>query len=107
MSVDNILAIAGASNGHIELIIFGLCLSIPFVVLSANLLASLMDRYPITIYLRAGILGRVGGDMILTDNFVTRQFHPSLTVQYAIEAAMFLALAVGGKFYCDKRKCRR
>jgi predicted tellurium resistance membrane protein TerC len=46
MSTDNILAIAGASNGHIELIVFGLCLSIPFVVLSANLLASLMDRYP-------------------------------------------------------------
>ena len=29
MSTDNILAIAGASNGHIELIVFGLCLSIP------------------------------------------------------------------------------
>ena len=53
MSTDNILAIAGASNGHVELIIFGLCLSIPFVVLSANLLASLMDRYPFTIYLGA------------------------------------------------------
>ncbi|MEI9976327.1 MAG: TerC family protein [Ignavibacteriota bacterium] len=54
MSTDNILAIAGASNGHIELIVFGLALSIPFVVLSANLLANLLDKYPIMIYIGSG-----------------------------------------------------
>jgi YjbE family integral membrane protein len=107
MSIDNIIAIAAASNGHIELIVFGLCLSIPFVVLSANLLAGLMDRYPFTIYLGAGILGRVGADMILTDSFVVRHWHLSLTVQYAIEGALFLILMVGGKFLCERRRCRR
>jgi YjbE family integral membrane protein len=107
MSTDNIIAIAGTSNGHLELIVFGLCLSIPFVVLSANLLASLMDRYPITIYLGAGILGRVGGDMILTDSFVAKRWHPSVTIQYAIEAALFLILTVGGKILCDRLRCRR
>jgi YjbE family integral membrane protein len=107
MSTDNIIAIAGTSHGHIELIVFGLCLSIPFVVLSANLLASLMDRYPISIYLGAGILGRVGGDMILTDSFVERHWNLSLTVQYAIEGALFLILMVGGKYLCERRRCRR
>ena len=106
MSTDNILAIAGASNGNIELIIFGLCLSIPFVVLSANLLAKLMDRYPLTIYLGAGILGRVGGDMILTDGFMVRVLHPSDTVRYVVEGALALALLIGGKIYCDRRRCR-
>lgn len=107
MSTDNILAIAGASHGHIELIIFGLALSIPFVVLSANLLAKMMDRYPITIYIGAGILGRVGGEMILTDGFVTRQWHPSLTFEYVVEALLALVIMVGGKILCDRRKCRR
>ena len=106
MSTDNILAIAGASNGHVELIIFGLCLSIPFVVLSANLLANLMDRYPFTIYLGAGILGRVGGDMVLTDAFVVNLLHPSNTVKYVIEGVLAVALMVGGKIYCDRRRCR-
>jgi YjbE family integral membrane protein len=106
MSTDNILAIAGASNGHIELIVFGLCLSIPFVVLSANLLASLMDRYPLTIYLGAGILGRVGGDMILTDGFIVRLLHPSDTARYIIDGALAVVLMVGGKILCDRRKCR-
>jgi YjbE family integral membrane protein len=107
MSTDNILAIAGASNGHIELIIFGLCLSIPFVVLSANLLANLMDRYPFTIYLGAGILGRVGGDMILTDAFVAHLWHFSDTIQYVIEGVLAVALMVGGKILCDRRRCRK
>ncbi|HEX3745699.1 MAG TPA: TerC family protein [Bryobacteraceae bacterium] len=106
MSTDNILAIAGASNGHIELIVFGLALSIPFVVLSANLLAGLMDRYPFTIYLGAGILGRVGGDMILTDSFMERTLHPSTLVRYLVEGALAAALIVGGKIYCDRRRCR-
>jgi YjbE family integral membrane protein len=107
MSTDNILAIAGASNGHIELIVFGLCLSIPFVVLSANLLARLMDRYPLTIYLGAGILGRVGGDMILTDGFVVHLLHPSDTVRYIVDGVLAVVLMVGGKILCDRRKCRR
>jgi YjbE family integral membrane protein len=107
MSIDNIIAIAATSNGHIELIVFGLCLSIPFVVLSANLLASLMDRYPLTIYLGAGILGRVGGDMILTDGFIVRLLHPTSTVRYIVEGALAVLLMVGGKILCDRRKCRR
>lgn len=106
MSTDNILAIAGASHGHIELIIFGLCLSIPFVVLSANLLASLMNRYPFTIYLGTGILGVVGGDMVLTDGFVAHLLHPSDMVRYAIEGVLAVALMVIGKVLCDRRRCR-
>ena len=49
MSTDNILAIAGASKGSVPLIVFGLCVSIPFVVFASNLLANLMDRYPATV----------------------------------------------------------
>ena len=58
MSTDNILAIAGASGGHFGLILFGLAVSIPFIVVSSNLLARLMDRYPIVIYVGAAILAR-------------------------------------------------
>ena len=67
MSTDNVLAVAGASHGNLFLLIFGLALSIPFVVFTSNLLAMLMDRYPIIIYLGAAVLGRVAGEMIFTD----------------------------------------
>jgi len=104
MSTDNILAIAGASRGHIGLIVFGLCVSIPFVVFSSNLLADLMDRYPLTIYLGAAILGKVGGEMILTDPFMVRTVHPSDTLRYAVEAALVVALVVAGRLLCRARR---
>jgi YjbE family integral membrane protein len=100
MSTDNILAIAGASNGNFWLIAFGLVLSIPFVVFSSNLLSKLMDRYPATIYLGAGLLGKVGGEMILTDPFVARTLNPSDTVRYAVEAVLAMAFIIVGRKMC-------
>ncbi len=105
MSTDNILAIAGASKGNLGLIVFGLAASIPFVVLSANLLAKLMDRFPATIYLGAAILGRVGTEMILTDPVTVRLLHASDTVRYIAEAAVVVALVIAGKLMCRKPAC--
>ena len=96
MSTDNILAIAGASKGDFWLILFGLAVSIPFVVISSNLLANLMDRFPALIYLGAGILGKVGGEMILTDPFVWRTWNPTDAARYAVEATLALALIAYG-----------
>jgi YjbE family integral membrane protein len=96
MSTDNILAIAGASKGHFGLILFGLAVSIPFVVISSNLLADLMDRFPWTIYLGAAILGRVGGEMIFSDPFIARVAHPGDLVRYASETVLAAGLFVYG-----------
>ena len=103
MSTDNVLAVAGASGGSFELILFGLALSIPFVIFSANLLADLMNRYPILIYLGAGVLGRVAGEMILTDRFAVRLLHPSDRARYIVEGALVLAVMAAGKLLSRKR----
>jgi len=102
MSTDNILAIAGASNGNNWLIVFGLALSIPLVVMSSNLISKLMDKFPATIYLGAGLLGRIGANMILTDGFVIRTLAPSNGLRYAVEAGLAIAFVVLGW-----RMCRR
>ena len=102
MSTDNILAIAGASKGSIALIVFGLCVSIPLVVFASNLLADLMDRYPATIYLGGAILGRVGGDMILTDPFVVGILHPTDTLRYVVEGVLIVAVVVAGRLLSKK-----
>jgi YjbE family integral membrane protein len=104
MSTDNVLAIAGASKGNFWLISFGLAVSIPFVVFSSNLLSKLMDRFPVLIYVGAGILGQVGGEMILTDAFVVRAWHPAEVVRYAVEAALVIAVIAIGKMVCDARR---
>ena len=102
MSTDNVLAVAGASGGSFELIVFGLALSIPFVVFSANLLANLMNRYPILIYVGAGILGLVAGEMILTDRFTVRLLHPSDMARYIVEGVLVAAVMAGGKLLSRK-----
>jgi YjbE family integral membrane protein len=104
MSTDNVLAIAGASHGSFWLIAFGLALSIPFVVLSSNLLSKLMDRFPALIYLGAGILGQVAGEMILTDAFVVRTWHPGNVVRYAVEAALVVAVIAIGRLVTASRR---
>jgi YjbE family integral membrane protein len=103
MSVDNILAIAGASKGSVPLIVFGLCVSIPFVVFSSNLLADLMDRYPAAIYLGAAILGKVGGEMVLKDPLVVGILHPTDTFCYVVEGVLIVAVVVAGRLLGKKR----
>jgi YjbE family integral membrane protein len=70
MSLDNILAIAGASEGSSPLVLFGLGLSIPIVVVGAAFIAVLMSYCSWIVYLGAGILGEVAAKMILQDRFV-------------------------------------
>ena len=82
MSIDNVLAVAGAARGSVPLIIFGLGVSIPFVVFSSDLIAKLMDRYPAIVYVGAALLGKVGAEMALTDPFVVRTLHSSAALTY-------------------------
>jgi YjbE family integral membrane protein len=67
MSIDNVLAVGAASKGSLALLLFGLGLSIPLVVFTSNLISKLMDRFPIIVWFGAAILGKVAGEMIVTD----------------------------------------
>lgn len=87
MSTDNILAVAALAQGNYALLLFGLSVSIPLVVFASGLLASLMDRYPVLVYIGAALLGRVAGQMIMTDAFTEQRFAPSPVLRYAAEAA--------------------
>lgn len=67
MSLDNVIAIAGAAKGDMGLVIFGLLLSIPLVVWGSGVLAKWMNRFPLIIWLGGGVLGFVAMEMILND----------------------------------------
>jgi YjbE family integral membrane protein len=99
MSIDNMLAVGGASHGNMFLLLFGLGLSIPLVVLTSNLLSTLMDKYPVIIYIGAGVLGKVGGEMLMTDPFTVKLLQPSPIFRYAVEAAFAIGVIVVGKLW--------
>ncbi|EIT83955.1 integral membrane protein [Fictibacillus macauensis ZFHKF-1] len=72
MSIDNIVAVAGAANGNITLIILGLIISIPLIIWGSQVLMRIMDRFPIIILLGAALLGYTAGEMMLKDQAVGR-----------------------------------
>jgi YjbE family integral membrane protein len=72
MSVDNVIAIAGAAEGaggdhKMPLVIFGLLVSIPIIVWGSQLVIKLMDRFPMIITLGGMLLGWIAGTMAVTD----------------------------------------
>lgn len=67
MSLDNVIAVAGAANGSLMLVVFGILVSIPIVVWGSQLVLKLMDRFPIVITAGGALLGWIGGGMLVTD----------------------------------------
>ena len=64
MSLDNVLAVAGAARDHLEMLIFGLVLSIALMGATANFIAKLLQRYKWIGYLGLVIIAYVALDMI-------------------------------------------
>ncbi|MCL2669857.1 MAG: TerC family protein [Syntrophaceae bacterium] len=106
MSLDNVLAVAGAAGGNLFLLIFGLALSIPIVIFTSNLISALMDKYPVIVVIGAAILGRVGGGMIITDSVVEKWLHPGKFMEYGFEIFCIIAIVVAGKLI-QQRKLRK
>ena len=102
MSFDNVVAIAAAARGDYLLLAIGLAISIPLLVVGAALMAALLDRFPILIWLGAALLGWIAGETMATDPAVASRLAPLgeaalRQVEFAGAAAgAALAVAAGG-----------
>ena len=74
MSLDNVMAVAAAAKGHIVLMAFGLVVSIPIVIIGAQIIMGLMGRYPVLVLLGGGLLGYIAGEMAVEDPVVRPWF---------------------------------
>jgi YjbE family integral membrane protein len=64
MSLDNVLALAGAAREHPAALVFGLVLSIVMMGVAANVIARLLERRRWIAYLGLAVIVYVAGDMI-------------------------------------------
>jgi YjbE family integral membrane protein len=104
MSLDNVIGVAGAAEGDMRLVVFGIALSIPIVVWGSGVLARLMNRYPWIILVAGGILGEVAGKMMLHDQFVTARFgDPPDGVEAALRIGLALAIVLVGWLVTRRR----
>ena len=106
MSLDNMLAVGGASKGNMFLLIFGLGLSIPLVVGTSSLLSMLMDKYPVIVVIGSAVLGKVAGEMMTTDALVQKWFAFPPYVTYIAEATFAVGVVVVGKLILKRKKTR-
>jgi YjbE family integral membrane protein len=67
MSLDNVLAMAGAAKGHMWMLIAGLVITVPVILFGSALLMKLMDRFPIFVMIGAALIGWVAGEMTISD----------------------------------------
>lgn len=91
MSLDNILAVGGASHGQIELLLFGLVLSMSLILFGSNLIAILMGRLPWLVYIGAAILVYTATEMVFSDPILDRFLPDATAVQWAIIALLIVA----------------
>jgi YjbE family integral membrane protein len=92
MSVDNVIAIAGAATGagaqhQMPLVIFGLLVSIPIIVWGSQLVLKLMDRFPMIITAGGMLLGWIAGTMAHTDPAVTGWLPQTTVWHYGLGVA--------------------
>lgn len=91
MGLDNVLAVAGAAHGSFLLVVLGLLISIPIVVWGSRLILGFVNRYPVIIYLGAGVLAWTAAKMVAGEPLVKEFF----AGQPELEWALYL-LFVGG-----------
>jgi YjbE family integral membrane protein len=109
MSVDNVLAIAGAAQGageshQMPLVIFGLLVSIPIIVWGSTFVLKLMERFPMVITLGAMLLGWIAGQMAYTDPAIKDYLPASAVWSYAAALAGALLVLLMGKVLQSRQK---
>jgi YjbE family integral membrane protein len=97
MSLDNVLAVAGAAGGDFSLVVFGILISLPLVVFGSGVIGWLMGRWAWIVWLGGGILGYVAGEMIITDQVVHAWLGTAADALHRpVPIVLFIALTVLG-----------
>jgi YjbE family integral membrane protein len=97
MSVDNVIGVAGAAKGSLALLVFGLIVSIPLVVVGAQLFMKLIDRFPWLVIAGGGLLGYIAGEIATADTAIKPwvDAHAPLLHYIAPAVGVIIVVAVG------------
>ena len=91
MGVDNVLGVAGAAHGAMDLVVIGLLVSVPIVVFGSSVVLKLVERFPIIIQLGAAVLAFTAAKMIVGEPFLSPLFEANEVLEWLVTF-----LSVGG-----------
>lgn len=85
MSIDNVLGVIGAANGHMGIAIAGILVTVPIIMFGSSLFIKIIERFPIILYIGGAILAYAGAGMFLEDDLVKEvlaPYHTFLTIGF-------------------------
>ena len=94
MSLDNVLAMAGAAKGHMWMLIVGLVITVPVILFGSALLMKLMERFPVFVLIGAGLIGWVAGEMIISDPAIKPWIDANAEILHWISPIVFTVIVV-------------
>ena len=83
MGIDNVLGVAGAAHGSMELVVLGLLISVPIVVFGSTVVLKLVQRFPMIIQLGSAILAFTAAKMIVNEPLLDAVFDDSAVARIA------------------------
>ncbi len=107
MSLDNMLAVGGAAHGSIELLVFGLLLSMPLLLFGSSLVARLLNRIPALIWLGVLVLTVTAARMLVDDPLIAQRLGDELHLPALLSLAAGLTGLVTTPAVLRWRRTRR
>lgn len=104
MGLDNVIAVAGASNQHVVLVVVGLMISVPIVVWGSTIFIKLLNLFPWIAYVGAAVLAYTASHMITKEARLAPVFEDKPILQYGFIAVVVIAVLYAG--YVKKRRSR-
>lgn len=102
LSMDNIFAVAAAGKEHVSLVLIGLAISIPIIVWGSQVILKLINRFPILVYIGAGVLGWTAGSMLIEDRLIVELVHNEV-LNWLVPALTTIGVIAVGKWLADRR----
>ncbi|MDZ7920959.1 TerC family protein [Rhodoferax sp.] len=94
MGIDNVLGVAGAAHGAMDLVVIGLLISVPIVVFGSSVVLKLVERFPIIIQFGAAVLAFTAAKMVVGEGLLRGVFGDAGTTDSMQLAARWTVYAV-------------
>jgi len=96
MGLDNVLAVAGAAHGNITLVVIGLLVSVPIIIWGSKTILHFMERFPVLIYIGAGVLAFTAAGMIIEEKMIHSFFEGNDFLKYGIYIFLIVGVILAG-----------
>jgi YjbE family integral membrane protein len=103
MGVDNVLGVAGAAHGAMDLVVIGLLISVPIVVFGSSVVLKLVERFPVIIKAGAAVLAFTAAKMIVSEPLLDDGFDANAVARWTVYTVSILGVLAAGMWATRQR----